>query len=212
MTDTTLRLAFMRGISPSKWAQRWPMIMPSVALELVSVSADASGRARGVSECDVLLERVQPGTTPDGVDGPMRSRHGLRLYVEDVALVVAKDHELAGYATIDSDDLELVHPINHPDHANVWPTAKEWVDDSFTPKDAEWTLELIASGAGVALMPLPLARHLSGKRPIIAVKVMDDDHKVPGTEVWATWAVDRDADDIQTLVGVLRGRTPRSSR
>lgn len=202
----------MRGISPNKWAQRWSQMMPNITLELVPVSADARGRSHGVNTCDVLLERVQPAATPDGVDDARRSRHGLRLYVEDVALVVSKDHELARSVSVDADDIALVRPFDHPDHASVWPAAEKRADASLTPVDTEATLDLVAAGAGVALLSLPLARQLSGKRRVAIVRVADDELRLRGTEVWATWSVDRDADDIQTLVGVLRGRTPRSSR
>ncbi|NLA65662.1 MAG: hypothetical protein GX862_07020 [Leucobacter sp.] len=204
-------------MSPKKWAERWARASAQ-PLELVPVAPHELDDAR--EHVDVLLERVSPGAEP--VDAGTAAsagasdhqhRHAVRLYAETVALVVSADHELAAQDEVDLEDLALVPLLDHPDHAAQWPAPLPWQDPSWAPTDSLTTLELVATGLGGALLAQPLARHLSSKR---AHKVLTVTHGgqslLPGTEIWATWAASRDADDVQHLIGVLRGRTSRSSR
>lgn len=227
MIEETLTLGFARGVAPSKWAKRWadtaanagaPEGSGSRTLELVPLQV--SGRPEPGCEPDVMLERVQPGERPAGTTerdddrgdrGRAGSRRAVRLYTEAVALVLAADHELAREASIDRATLELVGLLSHPDHAHAWPDPQPWDDPAWEPADAAAALELVASGLGAILLPLPLARHLAGKRTH-AVLPLADDAELPGTEIWASWAVDRDDEDVQRLIGILRGRTARSGR
>lgn len=207
----TIQLGFVRGVAPSKWADRWARAVPEQPLELVPVDLHEVATAR--ETLDVLLERVPHGATPIGSGDMIRSRHAMQLYEEKVALVVPADHELAKRESVDLDELALVALIDHPDHLAEWPKAQEWKDPSWMPKNAKKTLELVATGLGGALMAQPLARHLSEKRSHAVIPVVDGATSLlPGTEIWATWRVERDGNDVQHLVGVLRGRTARSSR
>lgn len=209
-----LRLGFARGTSPGKWARRWAEVSPTQPLELVPLTLAGRPEA-GAPRPDVLLERVAPGARPagtgdDAIDAGA-ARHAVRLYAEAVALVVAADHELAEQQTVDREALELVALLAHPDHAGAWPAPEPWADPAWAPRDAAAALELVATGAGAVLLPLPLARHLAGKREH-AVLVVAGDARLPGTEVWVSWDARRDAADVQRLVGIMRGRTARSER
>lgn len=180
-------------------------------LELVPVDLHEVETAR--ADLDVLLERVAPGTIPAGSDTAHRSRHAMQLYEEAVALVIPADHELAKREAVDFDDLSLVPLLDHPDHFAQWPEAQAWKDASWRPRDARATIELVGTGLGGALMAQPLARHLADKRAHAVIPVMlGKNPLLPGTEIWASWRVERDGNDVQRLVGVLRGRTARSSR
>ncbi len=203
-----LRLGFVRGVAPSKWAKRWAEAVPSIPLELVPLPP--SGRPDpGDAPLDVILERVQPGAHPH-TDGP-EPRHALRLYREAVALVVPADHELAQHASVDRDALALLTLLAHPAHGPEWPEAARWADPTWMPPHAQAALDLVATGAGAILLPLPLARHLARKRVHAVIPVVDSE-PLPGTEIWASWAAARDAGDVQQLVGIMRGRTARSQR
>ncbi|MGK0714842.1 LysR substrate-binding domain-containing protein [Leucobacter sp. W1153] len=204
-----LRLGFVRGVAPSKWARRWAEAVPSVPLELVPLPLSGRPDPRE-APLDVVLERVPPGASPRDAD-PGSNRHALRLYSESVALVVAVHHELAEQQTVDRDTLALIALLWHPDHASDWPSATPWNDPAWAPAHAEAAVELVGSGAGAILLPLPLARHLAGKRTHAVIPVFDDS-PLAGTEIWATWSVERDAGDVQQLVGIMRGRTARSQR
>lgn len=207
----TIRLGFVRGIAPSKWAERWAMSVREQPLELVPVDLHEVEAAR--TEVDLLLERVAPGAIPEGSDATSRTRHAMHLYDETIALVVPADHEFAKQPEVSIEDLSLVTLLAHPDHHPEWPSAQAWKDPAWEPTHAKATLELVATGMGGALMAQPLARHLAEKRSHAVIPVA---HKgaslLPGTEIWASWQVERDGNDVQRLVGVLRGRTARSSR
>lgn len=73
--------------------------------------------------------------------------------------------------------------------------------------DPAMTLELVAAGTGYAIVPHSIAR-LHQRRDVVAVPLAD----APPTRIALVWRVERDDDDIQEFVGVVRGRTARSSR
>ncbi|WP_449278088.1 LysR substrate-binding domain-containing protein [Leucobacter sp. GX24907] len=218
-----LRLGFARGIAPSKWQRRWRAAVPERPLELVPVDTAFGRRDESLeTPIDMMLERCAPGQVPEGAGEATTltasgspTRRALRLYTEAIALVVPKDHELVETSgrndpALDRADLDLVTILEHPDHASAWPAAVPWSDPSYRPKNLAAALQLVAAGLGTILMPLPLARHLISKREHAIVTLMGD--QLPGSTVWATWATERDAADVQQLAGVLRGRTARSSR
>ncbi|CAG7620005.1 hypothetical protein LEUCIP111803_02337 [Leucobacter soli] len=211
-----LRVGFARGVAPGKWARRWA---DSGGGPLELVPLPVSGRAP--AGLDIVLERVPPGERPTGTAGGAGdtsaatgldpARLAVHLYEESLALVVAADHELAGEGAADRDALALVTLLAHPDHATAWPDPAAWEDPSWAPRDAAAALDLVATGLGAILLPLPLARHLGSKRAH-AVLPLRLDPPLPGTTIWASWAAERDAADVQRFIGTLRGRTARSGR
>ncbi|MBL3698816.1 LysR family transcriptional regulator [Leucobacter luti] len=206
--STPLRLGFARGIAPSTWAQRWETVT-GAPLELAPVNV-AFGRPAQL-DCDVMLERALPDHRPAGSSGEDRTRHALRLYTETITLVVPADHELAKRESLALSKVADVHLLDHPFHPEAWPAAQPWADPSWTPRTVPDALALVATGAGAILLPTLLARHLVDKRQHAMIPVTDAD-ELPRTAVWASWAVERDAPDVQQLIGVIRGRTARSSR
>lgn len=204
-----MRLGFVRGISPTKWAKRY-LVATHTPLELVPVAAAFAPRVTASPDYDMLLERTAPGARPAGT-GEGGARRSLRLYNEQIALVVSVDHELAKDAEISAADLALIPLLDHPDHAPEWPAPEPWADPEWKPKNVRAALELVATGAGAILLPLPLARHISSKKQHALLQVTGDDGPA-GTTVWATWEVAADSTEMQQLAGILRGRTARSSR
>lgn len=208
MTDApdALTMGFVRGISPSRWADRWNAVRRRRRMNLVPVDAHFDAQPAGV---DLTLVRAMPGAFPaDSRDGS-RSRHAVQLYEEAVALVVDADHDLSDVRTIDAVDLDLVRLLDHPAHDVAWPEPEPWKDPTWKPTSLPGALELVATGLGGILMPLPLARHIGKKREH---KIVEITGEIAGTRVFATWDVKRDDDEIQELIGVLRGRSARSSR
>lgn len=212
-----IRLGFTRGVSPSKWADRWHRAVPERSLELVPISRQYGRSAsEDALSCDMLIERVAPRTRPvtQNADG-VRTNHSMLLYEESVALVLPKDHELAEQGDIHVDELALVTILDHPHHAAEWPAAEPWSDSTWMPKNLSAALELVAAGLGGILAPLPLAKHVSNRREHALLRVVGDadtESRLPGTTIWATWAAEHDSPDLQQLAGIMRGRTARSSR
>lgn len=114
--------------------------------------------------------------------------HEIPLWEEVAVAVLPKDHPLADAESLTLADLEG-EPL-----APVQP-------------DAATTVELVAAGTGHALLPHGVAR-LHHRRDVVAIPVTD----APTTRIALVWRVERDDDDIQEFVGVVRGRTARSSR
>jgi DNA-binding transcriptional LysR family regulator len=114
--------------------------------------------------------------------------HVIALWEELAVAVLPKDHPLADAESLTLADLEG-EPL-----APAQP-------------DAAMTVELVAAGTGHAILPHGLAR-LHHRRDVVAVPLTD----APPTRIALVWRVERDDADIQELVGVVRGRTARSSR
>lgn len=215
--QTPIRLGFTRGVSPSKWADRWHRAVPERALELVPVprqyGRSASEDARS---CDMLIERAAPRTRPitHDEDGA-RTHHSMLLYEESVAIVLPKDHELAKQGEIRLEELSLVQLLDYPNHAEEWPAAEPWADATWMPKTLTAALKLVSTGLGGIVVPLPLAKHVSLRREhsiLLIVGDGDQESPLPGTTIWATWPAEHDSPDLQQLAGIMRGRTARSSR
>lgn len=114
--------------------------------------------------------------------------HRILLWEELAVAALPKDHPLA-----EADDLELA----------------DLADELRAPEqdDPAMTLELVAAGTGYAILPHSLAR-LHHRRDVVAIPVTD----AAPTRIALVWRVERDDADIQEFVGVVRGRTARSSR
>ena len=114
--------------------------------------------------------------------------HSIPLWEEVAVVVLPKDHALAEAESLTLADLEgdPVAPVQ---------------------ADTAMTVELVAAGTGHAILPHGVAR-LHHRRDVVAIPVTD----APTTRISLVWRVERDDDDIQEFVGVVRGRTTRSSR
>ena len=112
--------------------------------------------------------------------------HLIPLY-EEVAVVVARrDHPLAVFEGVTRAEL-----------------GDEMIIDSASP-DA---VDLVAGGAGVMIVPQSIARAES-RRDLIYRPLTDADP----TQIGLAWRVDDDSPLIEDFIGVVRGRTPNSSR
>jgi len=65
----------------------------------------------------------------------------------------------------------------------------------------------VAAGTGIVLVPLSVAR-LHHRKDVVHRPVTD----LEPTTVALAWLRERDAEDTQAFVGVVRGRTANSSR
>lgn len=114
--------------------------------------------------------------------------HTIVLWEELAVAVLPKDHPLAEAESLTLADLEG-DPV-----APVQP-------------EAAMTVELVAAGTGHTILPHGVAR-LHHRRDVVAIPVTD----APTTRIALVWRVERNDDDIQEFVAVVRGRTARSSR
>ena len=187
------RVGFVTGSTPDKWARAWRDRRPD-PLELVPVTEADQERLLRDGTIDMCLVRLP--VERDGL-------HLVALYDEVAVVVVPRDHVVTAAAEVELADLrgeQLVTP-----HRSGWtPDADQLAWSAMTEREA---IEVVASGAGVAIVPGSVARRL--RRRDVATRPVTD---LPPTSVGLAWLVSRDDDRTQAFVGIVRGRTSRSSR
>ena len=129
--------------------------------------------------------------------------HCIPLYDEVAVAVVGHEHVATVVEELSLADLadeQLVVP-----HSSGWtPSAPQLDWPEMSVKDA---VEVVASGTGVAIMPMAVAR-LHQRKDTAYRPVVD----LPPTTVGLAWLLDNDDPRVQTFIGIVRGRTERSSR
>lgn len=188
-----LRVGFVTGATPDKWARAWRERRRE-PLDLVPVEeSEQESRVRS-GDLDMCLVRL-----PVDREG----LHCVRLYDEVPVVVVGSEHLVTAADEVTLADLadeQLVLP-----HPSGWRPAASQLDwPPMTPREA---VEVVAAGTGVAILPMSVARLLH-RKDVTARPVTD----LPPTTVALVWPVDRDDERTQAFVGVVRGRTARSSR
>jgi DNA-binding transcriptional LysR family regulator len=188
-----LRVGFVTGATPDKWAAAWRDRRPE-PLELVPVTEEDQEQMLRDGSLDMCLVRL-----PVDRDG----LHLVPLYDEVAVVVVPRDHFVTAATEVDLEDLseeQLVRP-----HPSGWTPSAEQL--AWPPMSEREAIEVVGSGSGIALVPMSVAR-LFQRKDVASRPVTD----LPPTSVGLAWLVDRDDDDTQAFVGVVRGRTARSSR
>ncbi|MFN3338978.1 MAG: LysR family transcriptional regulator substrate-binding protein [Dietzia sp.] len=189
-----LAIGYVPGVQPDKWLIRWRQRNP-----LVPISARRVGdprpdlaQAPGEGGFDVVFLR-------EAEDAPRSAPAGLLrvpLYTETMAVLAAKDHEVAAYESLTSADL----------------VGERWLDPvdaiTATPDEVSAAVDLVAAGVGLLVLPQPYARSLS-RRDVIERPL----EGVPATRMGVAWSSRREGDElIDEFVGIVRGRTAATSR
>lgn len=204
MSGSVLRVGFVPGVTPDTWARSWRERRDGVRLELVPLEDDDAEAAVRSARVDMVLARLPLERT---------DLHLVRLYEEITVVVVPREHPVAAYDEIDLADLAAEQVVTGPphgsdpagDHIDVGTLDVGTVD--LGTGHAKEIVDIVAAGTGVALMPMSVAR-LHHRRDVVHRPVRD----APTTPVVLAWRVDRDDEVTQAFVGVVRGRTARSSR
>lgn len=193
----TFRLGAVPGATPGKWIDTWKQRMPRVSLELVPIEA-ASQRA-ALEGLDAALVR-RPVDDPDEL-------HVIPLYEEVTVVVASAESHLMAADELTADDLAgevLITPADDVLGPLGLPTAEPKFPQLPTTADAVATA---ASGVGIVVVPMSLARlHQrkdAGYRPLL---------DAPTSSVGLAWLRDRTTEDVETFIGIVRGRTANSSR
>lgn len=194
------RLGAIPGAMPGKWIERWRERMPDVPLELVPIAVADQRAALDGGEIDAAIVRLPLPGDPDAV-------HVIRLYDEVPVVVAGADSSLLAVDELRAEDLAgevRVTPADDVIGPLDLPTEAPRFDAPATTEDA---IAVVAAGVGIAVMPMSLAR-LHHRRDVEYRPLVD----APRSTVALAWRRDRDTDDVQTFVGITRGRTARSSR
>ncbi len=193
----TFRLAYVPGVTPTKWVRIWNERLPDVPLTLVGVSA--------AEACDVLRAA---GADAGFIRLPAdrRDLSAIPLYTETTVVVIPKDHVVAAVDEVSAEDLadELVlHPL---DDTLEWerPPGRPALERPATTADA---IELVAAGVGLLVVPQSLAR--LHHRKDLTYRPLSD---VPQSRVALSWPEEETTDLVEQFIGIVRGRTVNSTR
>lgn len=188
------RVGFVTGATPDKWARTWRERHARDRLELVSLTeADQETRVRE-GTLDMALVRL-----PVDREG----LHLIALYDELPVAVMGVEHLLTLADEVTTADLaeeQLVIP-----ERSGWRPAVDQL--AWPPMSAREAIEVVAGGTGVAVVPMSIAR-LHHRRDVTYRVVTD----LPPTTVGLAWLVDNEDPWVQRFIGIVRGRTERSSR
>ncbi len=176
-----LRIAYVAGVTPGKWIRRWEERMPQIPLQAFMTDDGAQ------------LDPVRTGSADMGFVRLPVEREGLNvipLYEEQPVVVAPKGHEISVLEQVALADL-----------------AEEFFLDVDVVGGAEAALQVVAAGAGLAILPMSVARHFNVK-DTVARRLTD----VPGTRIALAWPADSSDEIIEEFIGIVRGRTAQSSR
>lgn len=115
--------------------------------------------------------------------------HLIPLYREVPVVVVSKEHVLSLLDEMTAADLEGE------------------ITFSLTEITAKQAVETVATGTGYIVLPMSIAR-LHHRKDVVARPLLDGEE----SQIGLAWRVDNDDPRIEEFIGIVRGRTARSSR
>jgi len=196
------RIAFVPGVTPGKWSRIWEQRVRGIPLEVTAIAERDQVAVLHEDRADVSFVRMP--VDHDGI--------GLiPLYREVPVVVVPIDHAVAAFDEIPVEDLADDHLLQDPNTVPEWRDVATEVRDStridvpaMTSKEA---IEVVASGGGIVILPKSVARLHDRKdvahRPVTGVAE---------SQIGLAWLTDATDPRIEKFIGIVRGRTERSSR
>jgi DNA-binding transcriptional LysR family regulator len=193
----SFRLAYVPGVTPTKWVRVWNERLPRVALTLIGVTAAEAADVVRAGGADAGLVRLP-------IDRAGLS--AIPLYTETTVVVVPKDHLVTAADEVTLADLAdefVLHPL---DDTLGWEQLPG--EPAFErPATTAAAIELVAAGAGVLVVPQSLAR-LHHRKDLTYRPVSD----APESQVALTWPDAATTELMEQFIGIVRGRSVNSSR
>lgn len=179
-----LKISYVPGVTPGKWIARWTD-RRGRALQAVQVDeAQALEDLRNRS-ADLVFLRIPE----EGYNRPA-DLHAIPLYREQPVVAAAKDHPVSAFDEVEAADLS---GENVMDAGELGGTAA--------------ALDVVASGAGLLIVPMPVAR-IHSRRDVLTRPVLG----VAATRIAVAWLQTTEDPDVEEFIGIVRGRTANSSR
>jgi DNA-binding transcriptional LysR family regulator len=187
-----LSIAFVPGVTLTKWTRAWDERHPGSRLQVSPTDDPVAAVLDGSADVGFVRLPIAENATA--------KLNIIRLYSEVPVAVLPKEHPLA-----QEDGIRLASLADDADLADdTVPINNTVLEVTTTVKDA---VELVAAGAGVLLVPQSVAR-LYGRKDVVAVPITD----APETTIALIWRAEETSDAIDDFVGIVRGRSARSSR
>lgn len=199
-----LKIAYVAGVMPGKWIDRWRARLEEHPLEIFQYDDAAAYVALLESgDADLTFIRWSGDSPASAASSPGKpALHVIPLYEELPVVCAPKDHDIEYF-----DESVPASAVEGQNFLDV---------DKYGPK---MTLEIVGSGAGLAVMPMSLAR-LHARKDVVW-KVLEG---APSTHVGLAWlrvdpirpsarAEAIEADPlVAEFIGIVRGRSASSSR
>lgn len=176
----SLSIGFVPGVTPGKWLSRWRERHPDIPIEAFQCEGPDQIGILYSGSADMAFVRLPV----DDAD-----LHVIPLYTEQSVVVGAKDHEIAVFDEVHLDDL------NEP------------ILDPGTVGGEAMAVEVAASGAGLVILPMSIAR-LHNRKDVVFRPISG----VEQSRIGLAWPVAKTSELTEEFVGIVRGRTANSSR
>lgn len=203
-------LGVIPGATPGKWLDTWQSRYPmtSVIIEQLE-AADAVRRTAAWTPehggVEVAIVRADPHS-----DGRVRhdDLHAIALYTEVPVVVMSVDSDLTAAEELALADLTGEVLITPADDVLQFPLPDGVTAPRFAaPATTADAIEIVASGVGVVMVPMSLAR-LYHRKDVTFRPLIDG----PSSDVSIVWHKDNASPAVEAFVGIVRGRTANSSR
>lgn len=172
--------------------------MPRTRLELVEISPASQRDQLVAGSVDAALVRLPIDKT---------DLHAIPLYDEVPVVVFSSDSALSVAEELTPEDL-AGEVLIVPEDDVLRVTAPGTLEPRFvTPTDTKAAVELAAAGVGILIVPMSLAR--LHHRKDVTYRPLGDG---PLSSVGLAWVAERTTPEVEAFVGIVRGRSIRSSR
>lgn len=192
-------LGVVPGATPGKWIDAWKQRMPHVPLEVVPV--EVADQDAAIDGLDAALVRLPLGA--DTVD----TLHVIPLYDEVPVVVASIESHLLAAEELRLEDLAGEVLIALTDDTLPAIDAPGALAPRFAPLSTAEAIVTAATGTGAVVVPMSLAR-LHHRKDADYRPLVDG----PTSTVALAWVRERTTPDVETFVGIVRGRTAQSSR
>ncbi|MGA5267257.1 LysR family substrate-binding domain-containing protein [Streptomyces lydicamycinicus] len=193
----SFRLAYVPGVTPTKWVRIWNERLPDVPLTLIPVPAAEACAVLRDGGADAGFLRLPVDRT---------DLAAIPLYTETTVVVVPKDHLVTAVDEVASEDLAdeiVLHPL---DETLEW-ERRPGLPAKERPATTADAIELVAAGVGLLVVPQSLAR-LHHRKDLTYRPVSD----APASRVALSWPQEETTDLVEDFIGIVRGRTVNSTR
>ena len=196
-------LAFVAGVTPTKWTRIWGDRRPDVPLTVFRTETAEQITVLHDGRAEVSLVRLPIDETNLSV---------INLYNEIPVVVASKHHAIEQAETVQLADLAGEHLLQNPDDVPEWRDLADEVRDgtrrALPPmRDLDETMEQVAAGVGIIIVPHSIAR-LYGRKDVVSRPVSG----VADTQIALAWITRETTEDIEEFIGIVRGRSKASSR
>lgn len=196
-------VAIMPGVTVSKWTRLWAERKPDVPLRVLRTDALSQVTVLQEGLADVSFVRLPIEQEALSV---------IPLYAEVPVVVVPKDHPATLLDSVSVVDLVEEHLLQDPDTVPEWRDAATLLRTGARrplPEMRSTTeaIALVAAGLGIVIVPQSVAR-MNSRKDVTSLPVVD----VAEYRVALAWPAERTTDEIEEFIGIVRGRSARSSR